>query len=264
MPIILDAADKSKVTSATWLEAELGAPAMRLMIFSGIAAPELTIDDDDDILRDEVIVRLGVAASVLSRFVAQVALASIENDESAFVYATEAVKLEIDPQTSELQLRVQAAVMGDESALHRFSYQVVAHVTKVASRISGTIRSPRNILDLSNKTLAEVQASFLVVAHRVISAPPGSGGTPTFDEDELIAVATGTIESITAAGEDSFLHYVIDGCPFNTPLVVLVKVSSSLKGLVALQVPGPRPVFLTSIVPAVAGVDFAVVKTTVP
>jgi hypothetical protein len=155
-------------------------------------------------------------------------------------------------------LRVQAAVLGDDTALHRFSYQIVAKVTRVASQIAGSIRVPRNLLDLANKTHSEVEATFRVTAYR-IEIPP-SVPKPTFVPENLIRVAPGQLGAVTAAGEESFVSYTIDGCPFNTPLRVQIEVSGNLQGLAALQVTGPRDIHLTSIVPAVGGIDFAVVR----
>ncbi len=264
MPIVLYAADptKGQVSSASSLEVLAGDPAARLMIFSGIAAPNITSDGTDleDLVRDDVIVKLGVSISAIGESVVQVGLASISNDESAFVFAIESTGLERDPATSELQLRVQAAVMGDETGLHRFSYQIVARVTKVDSQIAGNIRVPRNLLDLGNKSQSEVEATFRVTANRMEKTPRPPGAPPAFVDVKWIKVATGRLVNVAGAGDDSFVEYVVDGCPLNTDLYVEVEVSGELEGLSAVQQTGPRPVHLTSIAPAVSGVNFVVVK----
>ena len=145
--ITLHANNPAQVASASFFESFVGVPAKRLLIFSGIAVPAIEVDDDDDIYRDEVIVRLGQFATVLHSSVTNVALASVSNDESAFVFAVDAGKLELDA-SGELILKVNTAAMGDDSALNRFSYQIVAHTSRVSARISGTIRVPRDIRDV--------------------------------------------------------------------------------------------------------------------
>ena len=258
--MIIHASDKNWVTSAEFLEAQMSDPDMRLMIFSGIAAPNINVDDDEDILQGEVIIKLGQSVSAIHKAVAQVGLASIRNDESAFVYATEAVGLERDKTTSELQLRVKTAVLGDESALHRFSYQVVAHVTKEVSQILGSISVPKVLLDLTNRTLAEVATFFRVTANLREEIEPQPGDNPLFPQERFIPVATGTLVNVSGAGDDGFVEYVIDGCPFHTSLYVRVEVSTKLENLEAQQVTGPRPVHLTSVTPIAGGVNFKVVR----
>ena len=254
--IILHATDPSHVSGASSLEVSLGSPTEQLIILSGIAAPEISVDDDEEFFENEVIVKLGINVSALEAGVSEVGLASIENDESRFVFATDMYKLEVDEETAELQLRVHTVVCGEGTKLHRFSYQVVAKVTKVASQISGTIRIPQIMVDLVNKTEEEVVAMFRVTANRIIEDAPGfeRPGSP---------VAIGRIINRTFVGDATSLEYVIDGCPFNTPLRVLVPTTGLLEDLEPRQVTPPLKIVLTKFVPSVGGINFEIFRVPV-
>ena len=257
MSIVLYANNPSHVSSSQFFDVEIGNPTLTLYIASGIAVPEVDIDDDDDIYREHVIVKLGVNVSAIHTAVTQVGLASISNDESAFVFATDDGKLVIDPTTSELELHVQTAVMGDDSSLSRFGYQIVVQITKVDSRISGAIIVPRSLIDLKQHSATELDSLFRVTANRIETIPPPPGSS--FISEKLIPVATGKSDGVSCEHTLCFVKYVIDGCPLNTPLRVTVELSDGLGRRSAGQVAGPNPVLLTSIVPTVAGVNFAVV-----
>jgi hypothetical protein len=255
--IILQATDPNQVSGASSLEVSLGSPTEQLIIFSGIAAPEINVDDADVFVENEVIVKLGVSVSTLDTGVSQIGLASIENDESRFVFATDMGALEIDAETAELQLRVHTVVCGEGTKLHRFSYQIVAKATKVASQISGAIRIPQIMVDLVNKTEEEVLAMFRVTANRVEKDPgqfeqPGS------------AVAIGKITNRTFVDGNTVLDYVIDGCPFNTPLRVLVATTGLLEDLEPRQVTPPLKIVLTKFIPTVAGINFEIFRVALP
>lgn len=254
--IILQAADRNQVSGASSLEVSLGSPTEQLIIFSGVAAPEINVNDADEFVDNEVIVKLGVSVSALESGVSEVALASIENDESRFVFATNMSTLEVDEETAELQLRVHTTVCGEGTKLHRFSYQIVAKVSKVASRISGVIRIPQMMVDLVNKTQEEVFAMFRVTANRI----PDEEG---FEQPGPV-VATGKITSRTFVDGNTVLEYVIDGCPFNTELRVFVPTTGVAEDLKPRQVTPPLKIVLTKFVPAVAGIDFEIVRIPLP
>jgi hypothetical protein len=253
----LSTLDPNQVSAPSSLEVQLADPNLTLLIFSGIAVPGIEIDDDDDIYRDEVTVHLNFYVSALHESVTQVGLASISNDESAFVFATDTGKLIVDPTSLELQLVVNTAIMGDDSSLSRFSYQIVAQATKVSSRISGAIIMPRNFFDPTQHSLSELASLFRIRANRIEILPPDPGSS--FTAEKLIPVATGEPEKASCQREECFVNYVIDGCPFNIPLRVTVELGDILGRRSALQVAGPNPVLLTSLVPAVSGVNFAII-----
>jgi len=258
----LHANNPSEVVSTPPLEVLLSDPAVRLMIFSGIAIPELGVNDDDRIYPDEVVVRLGVNVSLLVKAVTHVGLAAISNDETAFTFAVNTGTVEVEPGTGELLLRVQTGLRGEKTYLHRFSYQIVAHVRKVSARIAGTIRVPRSIFDLSKLSAVNVAAQFVINANTVVLVPGPPGG---FSFEKVTPVAPGHPGKLRTTDADCFLDYTIDGCPFNVPLRVLADpaTGSALASHSALvgQVTGPRPVVLTNTVPEVDGVDFLVSQT---
>jgi hypothetical protein len=258
--ITLVASDPNQVPSASSLEVLLGDPSRRMMIFSGIARPQIETDDDDTIYRDEVIVKLGVNVQTIHAAVCQVGLASISNGESAFVLATDTGVLELDPGSSELQLRVKTAVLGEKSALSRFSYQIVAHVSKVAAQISGTIRVQRDIRDLESASPEQLGALFYPTASRMDQITSGS-----FVVNKLVPLAWGQCGAIRATAAECFVDYVIDGCPFGVPLYVSVDLSADFPSPPCQcgQVSGARPVVLTNVEPEATGIDFAVVRVDV-
>jgi hypothetical protein len=256
----LHAVNPNEVASASSFEVLLGDPAVRLMIFSGIAIPERHVNDDDRIYRDEIVVKLGVNVSVLVKGVSHIGLAGISNAETAFTFATDSGVVEVEAGTGELQLRVQSSLRGEESYLHRFGYQIVAHVKKVAARISGTITVPRTILDLTQLQPVEVAAQFAISANTVqsVSDPNGIFGPM----EQLTPVAWGQVGEMRSSETECFVDYTIDGCPFNNPLRVLVEAASGSQlqsqSAICNQIAGPRAVLLTNTAPEVDGVDFLI------
>jgi hypothetical protein len=259
VPIVLSALDPGQVSSASSFEVLVGEQAQRLLILSGIAIPEFWTNHDEETKQDVVVVKLGVHVAVLDRATAHVGLASIANDETNFLFALTGPQVEVEPGTGELLLRVPAAILGEKTLIHRFGYQVVAHVRKVSARISGTIRVPRDILDIGGFPAASVASLFEITANKVelIVPPPGQVG---FTTEKLIPVAAGSTGAVRADDSAHFVDYAIDACPFNTPLRVEVKPAGGLAiaAVVAGQVAGPRPVVLTNLQPDASGVDFSV------
>lgn len=263
MAIILSVFDDRQVASVSSFEVLVGEPGQRLIIMSGIAIPEFRTNHDEEVRQDEIVVRLGVHVSALDKAVAHVGLASISNDETNFLFALDTAQVEVETGTGELLLRVTAAILGEETLIHRFGYQVVAHVRKVVARISGVISVPIDILDVSHLSLPEVGALFEITANRVERKPPPPGGGG-FGFERFIPVATGVTGKVRRGAETThFVDYVIDGCPFNTPLQVKMEPVghlATLSSVVVGQVAGPRPVVLTNLAPDASGVDFAVVR----
>jgi hypothetical protein len=258
--IILHASDPSQVASASSFEVLLGDPAVRLMIFSGIAIPERHVNDDGHLYPDEIVVKLGVNVSLLVKAVSHIGLASISNDDTAFTFATDSGTVEVESGTGELQLRVQSSLRGEDTYLHRFGYQIVAHVRKVSARIAGTITVPRAILDLTTLQPVEVPAQFVISANTVESVPDPSGIFGNYER--VTPIAWGRTGELRNSDSECFVDYTIDGCPFNVPLRVVVEAASGSilqsRSAVCSQVAGPRPVLLTNVAPEVDGVDFLV------
>jgi hypothetical protein len=259
--VTLHASNPNEVVSASSFEVLLGDPGVRLIIFSGIAQPELRVNDDEKIYPDEVLIKLGVNVSQLVKAVSHVGLAAISNDETAFTFAINTGTVEVEAGTGELQFRVKTGLRGEKTYLHRFGYQIVAQVRKVSARIAGSIRIPRHILDFLTLQATEIPAQFAINANTVEAIPGGPG---SFAFEKVTPVAWGQTGELRNTDQDCFVDYVIDGCPFNVPLRVLVEPASGSKlqahSAVCGQVAGPRPVLLSNTIPEVDGVDFAVTQ----
>jgi hypothetical protein len=256
--VILSVLDNNQVAGASSFEVVVGAPAQRLVIFSGIAIPEWRVNDDDRAYDNEIIVRLNYHVAMLDHAVTHVGLASIENDETNFLFAMNLGELKQDGQTGELLLHVDAALMGEDTYLHRFSYQIVAHVRRVSARISGTIAVPREIIDLMPLVATDVAGLLRVMASRVERITPSQG----FAYDRLTPVQAGVLGAVRQGPQDCFVDYTIDACPFAVPLqvdVILGGVLASM-GLGVGQTGGARPVLLTAQAPDASGVDFGVAR----
>ncbi len=255
MAISLSALDPSQVASASQFEVLVGDPAQRLLIMSGIAVPEFWTNHDEEPNQADIVVRLGVHVAALERAVVNVALASIENDETNFAFAVNSGGVELDG--GELVLKVGAVILGEETYLHRFSYQIVAHVRRARAQISGVIAVPADVLDVRELSPADLGAAFEISANRT-----ERGGVPGgFAFDKLIPVAWGAVGAVRPGpAHTHFVEYTIDNCPFAVPLTVEVKpVGTRWRGAVgAGQVAGPRPVTLTGSAPDASGIDFSV------
>ena len=122
-PQELNVTDPAQVSSPQTLEVTLGNLKRQLLIFTGIAIPEW--DSRGSLDRETVIVNLG--RKVLQRpadgeWSATVGLASINNTDSDFTFATDNVAIDVD-KDMQLRLVVDVAVQGNTSLLSRFSYQ---------------------------------------------------------------------------------------------------------------------------------------------
>ena len=258
MVTTLNANDPNQVASASAMEVLLGEPAQRLMIFSGIAIPDFWTNHDEEVKQGEIVVRLGVHVATLDGGVVHVGLASIKNDETNFLFALDTARLEVEPATGELLIRVTAAVLGEQTSIHRFGYQAVARVHKVSARIAGTIMVPKAILDLSGWNEADLPSLFQISANTVEFQGPQ--GSMSFGWEKITPVASGTTADMRQGQKECFVDYAIDGCPFSVPLRVLVNLAGNRwpSDAVCGQVRGPNPVLLTNIDPEASGVDFSV------
>ena len=99
--------------------------------------PEFSVDDD--LVREEVIVRLPGPIGGGFEATLAVNLASISNTGSDFLFATDEAAVELDQLTGELLLHVKVAAGGDESSLHRFGYHVNVLSAPVEASIVGSI-----------------------------------------------------------------------------------------------------------------------------
>ena len=101
----LDASIPEQVASASQLRADLGG-GRSLIVLSGVARPEFGIDDDTT-HREPCKVRLRFPATHIEQSTVHVSLASISNDETGFVFATDTASVNID-DSGELVLSTPA------------------------------------------------------------------------------------------------------------------------------------------------------------
>jgi hypothetical protein len=118
-------------------DADLGVGNRQLIVLPGIVVLNWRYNSDV-IWRGEERVLLGVNARNIEQWSAYVGLASIANNDSEFGFSTDNARVELDSATGELILVVITALMGEWSALNRFSYQVVVTSRANRSRDHGT------------------------------------------------------------------------------------------------------------------------------
>lgn len=120
---VLNVNDPAQVFSHQVLEVFLGDPQRHLLIFTGIAVPRW---ESRGLLDYETVtVKLGRTVTQKppdGTWSATVGLASINNTDSDFTFATDAVSIDVDAK-GQLELIVLLAVQGDTSVLSSFSYQ---------------------------------------------------------------------------------------------------------------------------------------------
>lgn len=133
-----------QVVSRNMIEAFVGTPPGRLLIFTGIALPALQSNGQLD--GQEVTVDLNARSNAVNpQFTATVGLASIFNSDSDLLFATDDVKVVTGPDL-ELLLVCNIAVLGDRSVLNRFSYQATVLLHADNGSVAGTIRWPSHFL----------------------------------------------------------------------------------------------------------------------
>jgi hypothetical protein len=231
--IVLDSDIEEQVASARVLEIGLGGDES-MLVFSGIARPEIHVNHDAEVAHDEVVVKLGQSALDVSSYTADVGLASVTNGESTFVFATDVIRLDHASAGAELQLRVATAVLGEGTALGRFGYQVVAIVRQLQNAIRGTVRWHKSLLDPAGQDpnqLLEVLANTI----DLVSDPSGVF-VPTETLHPFLAAVLLPVED---AGDDWLLRYEIFNVPFGQPLKITATPFAPFGG-------HPRPVLATA------------------
>ena len=167
------------VASHQVLRADLGANGRTLVVLSGIACPEF--NGDGDVARKATCrVLLHEPAESIEQSTVYVGLASISNNDTAWVFATDAATVETDPATQELVLVVPLAVAVDGSFFHRFGYQVVLTERMVATAISGTLTWATSMLRPATPDPSALVGVFDITANVAESASdcPGRGFPP--------------------------------------------------------------------------------------
>jgi hypothetical protein len=255
--ITLDSNINTHVNNPRVIEATLGQADRKMMIFSGIALPEWSVNDDEHVYHEDVVVNLRRTVLAVEQATVTVGLASIGNDDTVFLIAADTAQIDVDPQSQELLLRVALALQGEHTGLNRFGYQVVAVVTTQATGISGTIRWRRDIFDAANVPPGQIAQMFQITANRVERVTPPQG----FVYDRYTPVAYGVTTGFSHTTDEFIVPYEIPGAPYNQPLVVNVQVGAGFHAHGtpgAGQISGPNPVVLTVGQPGVTNVDFRV------
>jgi hypothetical protein len=238
MEQILHARNPSEVSSAKVIEADLGVGNRRLLVISGIAIYNWTVDTDE-VQTGEVRVMFGVYARELEQASPFVGLASISNEESEFLFATDITRVDLDEETGELSLYVQTNLQGERSGFNRFAYQVVATVVHTSAFIEGTIAWPTSLMRPPSDDPSTVAPYFKVVAnHREMT------DDPYFQPTEKLTPVTppAAIQSLGIEGDRCVARYRIDNPPMGMELKVTATVQPGFvpSGPVsATQVSGP-------------------------
>jgi len=258
MEQVLHANDSNQVASATFLDADLGVGNRHLLVMSGIAIYMWTIDTDE-LTHGEVRVMLGVYARELEHASPFVGLASIANDESEFVFATDYARLDLDPDTGELSLYVRTALQGEWSGFNRFAYQVVATIVRTGTFVQGTISWPTSLMRPQSNDPSTVASHLEVRAnHHEMTSGDGIFGPM----EKLTPVTPGAIQSLTLGNDRCEARYRIDNPPMALPLKVTANVGPGFAPgaggtILAGRVSGPD-VFTLSPFRTSETVDFAI------
>lgn len=255
--IELDSNVNTQVDNPCVIEATLGQADRKIMIFSGIALPEWSVNDDEHVYHEVVEVNLRRTALAVEQATVTIGLASISNDDTVFLIAADTAQIDIHPLSQELILKVALALQGEHTGLNRFGYQVVAVVTTQATGISGTIRWSRDVFNAANQTSGQIAQMFKITANTVERVAPPQG----FTFDRYTPVAFGVTTGFSHTDNEFTVPYEIPGAPYNQPLVVRVEIGAGFGAQgtpVTGQISGPNPVVLTIATPGVTNVDFRV------
>ncbi len=214
----LDASNPTQVTGQSVLRADLGVGGRHLLVVSGTALAEYRIDSDET-HRTECRVLLRVPAGTIEQSTVHTGLASIANDDTEWVFATDESRVEVDA-AGDLVLVTNLAVMGEPSGLHRFSYQVVATTRVVVAEISGVAAWPTAWFRPANTDPSALAGRVTVVANERTVTPLGGpfGGT----EEHLVPVTPGQVYAVSIGERECTASYRISEPPRGRELKVVV------------------------------------------
>ena len=224
------------VSSHQVLRADLGVGGRTLVVLSGIACAEFN-GSGSDVVLETCRVLLREPAESVEQSTAYVGLASISNNDSAWVFAANRASVETDPASQELVLVAPLAVATGDSFFHRFSYQVVLTERVVETLITGTLTWETAMLRPASEDPAAVSSVFAIVANTV-TVSEGTLGT----SEHLTPVANGAVTKLQVGDVTCSASYMIT----NLPKGKLLQVTVGQHGL--------QPASL-SMVPTATGVD---------
>lgn len=259
-----DVNDPDRVASPLAIDADLGVGGRRLIVASGIGRPEWQIDTDE-VTRGHDRVLLRIPADKIEQATVHVGLASISNDDSGYAFAVDEAALEVDPQ-GELVLGVKTAVMGEWSSLNRFSYQVVAVITRTVAEISGKITWPKRLFTPASTHPFDVAANVAVALNSRVTKP--SDGPFGGEIETLTPIAAGEITAVTIGDDEVVALYRISHPQKSVPLRVTVAVTGFRTGGgesvgIGPVAPGADIFTLSVNDPGRSGVDFSILTTVV-
>jgi len=254
------------VATHSVVRAELG-EGLSIVVISGIALPDFSVNDDEHTNQQLCHLNLREPAELVEQSTVTVGLASISNDETAYVFATDEARLSRN-DAGELVLDTHIAAAGENTNLHRFSYQVVVIQRFVPSEITGTLSWPTAWFRPMSTDPGALAGVFTVVANEqtfTTTTPPGSldsgpFGGPTVEH--LTPVGTGQILGVAVDETTSHASYRIADPPKDRQLRVTVSQQGlhPTGGGLADMVPtvgGANLFRLTVTQPGRSGVDFA-------
>jgi hypothetical protein len=252
----LNVHDPLQVSSWKEIDVVLADPTRRMRIISGIAIPEIQVDDDDTPNRDECIVHTGAILPDFIQATCQVGLASITNDESSYTFAIDDAWVDVDPANGEVLLHASLVAKGDGSSLSRFGFQIVVlygnRVTGVYGRIywsSAVLDATPHIFTKAGVPFHPINVPTLVEVHAKLRGPttPGQQGdiiSGTAETDIGFVTPTGSIHH---DGGDFWVAYAFDHLPLGVSIRLAAEKESPRFGgpLDFVTILGPNPVFLT-------------------
>ena len=254
-PLFLNSLNTDQVVNARMLEAFVGTPPNRLLIFTGIAMPALESNGQLD--GQEVTIDLNARSNTRDpQYAATVGLASIYNTDSDLIFATDDVKV-ITGKDLELLLVCNIAVMGDRSVLNRFAYQATVFLQADSGTIAGTIRWPSHFLIFAGPE----QDLFQINALTMQAQPGGPGGFGT-TTSKVVRVGA-TVGSVDRQGAMMGIDYVIHDLPLGVAITVVVAPKPGAFVIVNSETPfnffqasGPEPTTLSPVHLMEKPVDF--------
>lgn len=246
------------VDTPSHLTVFVGDPPRQLSIFTGVAVPEFESDGDLD--RAEVFVRLGPTATEAFAYTAQAALATIRNEDTDFIFATDSARVDRDPVDGVLRLRVALAVQGDVSVLIRFSYTVHVLSDPIPAKITGQITWARSFGDPTFQVTHNHLPMFRVDVGKTV-ADPGAIG---FATTKFVTQTSGVSSPPAVSGNLWVATYEVDNVPFGEtwevrPVLLAGRLAgppSPFEAAPGFQ-PFPQVVQLSLAHPSASGVDFS-------
>lgn len=260
--IPLDVNNADQVANPMAIVVDLTEPNKQMVICSGIAIPEWSVHDDGTVYHESVTLNLRQTVVNIDQASVVVGLASIGNGKTNNLFSCDVASVSRDATSGELILNVDLALMGDPSALNRFGYQVVATVTTQKTGISGTIYWSKDLMNPQTLSVGEIAQLFQVSAGEMTIPPHGPTQlySPVYNQ-----LANGVTAALSSNTADYMLPYQIPGAPYGVALVAHVqKGPRVVAGTTLNQIAGPATFTLTGDQPNISGIDFRLVKVTVP